>query len=194
MFYFRCIHNPKTNRVANTIVSTAKSVIKHWYLLLIVGIIFLAAGIWVMCTPLSTYLALSIVFSISFLIAGLMEVTFAISNRTTMKGWEWTLVYGLANLVIGCILIYNPLISITTLPIYVGFVVLFRSFFVIGAGLDSGNNGGLIFLGILGVIFGSILLWDPSLAGLSLVAWTSIALITAGVYGIYYSFQLKKLS
>lgn len=185
--------------MAQTIAATAKSVVKHWYLILLAGVILIAAGIWVMCTPLSAYLALSILFSASFAIAGLMEVAFAIANRKAMKGWGWTLVYGLFNLLIGFILSSNPLISMTTLPIYIGFVVLFRSSLIIGAALDSENygisgSGSLLLLGILGMLFAFILLWNPTFAGLSLVAWTAIALITAGAYGIYFSLLLKKLS
>jgi hypothetical protein len=37
-------------------------------------------------------------------------------------------------------------------------------------------------------------LWDPAFAGLSLVVWTAIALITAGIYSIYFSILLKKLA
>jgi uncharacterized membrane protein HdeD (DUF308 family) len=185
--------------MAQSIITTAKSVVKHWYLLLIAGVILIVAGIWVMCTPLSAYLALSILFSASFSIVGLMEVAFAIANRKTMRGWGWTLVYGLVNLVIAFILFSNPLISMTTLPLYIGFVILFRSSLIIGAALDSENygksgSGSLLLFGILGAFFAFILLWNPGFAGLSLVVWTAIALITAGIYGIYFSLLLKKLS
>jgi uncharacterized membrane protein HdeD (DUF308 family) len=185
--------------MTTSILATTKSVIKHWYLILIVGVIFVAAGIWVMSTPLSAYLALSILFSVSFFIIGLMEVLFALANHKEMKGWGWTLVFGLFNLLISFILFYDPLISITTLPLYVGFVVLFRSITTIGVSLDTENygtpgKGSLLALGILGVFFSFILLWNPAFAGLSLVIWTAIALITAGLYSIYFSILLKKLA
>jgi uncharacterized membrane protein HdeD (DUF308 family) len=185
--------------MTTSIIATAKGVIKHWYLILLAGLIFIAAGIWVISTPLSAYLALSILFSVSFFIIGLMEVSFAIANHKEMKGWGWLLVYGLFNLLIACILFYDPTISITTLPLYVGFVVFFRSITTIGVSLDRENygipgTGSLLWLGILGVLFSFILLWNPAFAGLSLIIWTAIALITAGIYSIYFSFLLKKLA
>lgn len=181
-----------------TIIQTVRTSIRHWYLLLLVGIIFIATGIWVIATPLSAYLALSFLFSISFLVAGLAEVIFAIANHKGMKGWGWTLVYGLFNLLIGSLLLFNPIISITTLPLYVGFVVLFRSFMAIGAYLDLDNHGlgdvgGLLGIGILGVLFSFILIWNPVFAGVSLVTWTSLALLVAGFYSCFASFRLKKL-
>jgi hypothetical protein len=143
--------------MTTSILATTKSVIKHWYLILIAGVIFIAAGIWVMSTPLSAYLALSILFSVSFFIIGLMEVLFALANHKEMKGWGWTLVFGLFNLLISFILFYDPLISITTLPLYVGFVVLFRSITTIGVSLDTENygtpgKGSLLALGILAAL------------------------------------------
>ena|ERR1700761_6486836 len=70
---------------------------------------------------------------------------------------------------------------------------------MIGASLDRENyslsgSGSLLGLGILGLIFSFVLLWNPGFAGLTLVVWTACALLTAGIYGIFFSFQLKKLS
>ena len=56
--------------------------------------------------------------------------------------------------------------------------------------LDWGN---LLAIGILGLIFSFILLWNPLFAGFTIVFWTGLALITIGGYGIYFSLTLKKL-
>ena len=40
--------------------------IKHWYLPLIIGIIFLIIGIWAIITPEATYLSLAMLFSVTF--------------------------------------------------------------------------------------------------------------------------------
>lgn len=185
--------------MANSFVESAVKAVWNWWLLLIVGLIFIAAGIWVFATPLSSYLTLSTLFSVSFLVSGFCDIAFSISNRKQMKGWGWNLVYGIANVSIGILLINNPLISITTLPVYVGISVLFRSIMAIGTSLDLRSygvpgSGSLLFMGMLGILFSFILLWNPGFAGLSLIMWTAIAMLTAGIYSIYYSFQLKKLN
>lgn len=185
--------------MANSFIASAVKAVKHWWLILIAGLIFIAAGIWVLATPLSAYLTLSTLFSVSFLVAGIFDVVFSVSNRKLMKGWGWNLVYGLVNLAIGMLLISNPVISIATLPMYVGITVLFRSLMAIGTSLDLSSYGlpgagSLLLMSLLGVLFAFILLWDPNFAGLSLVIWTAMALLTAGSYSIYYSFQLKKLN
>lgn len=72
--------------------------IKRWYLMLLVGIVFVILGIWTIATPLSSYTALSIVFALGFLVNGIAEVIFAFGNRH--QNWGWTLVLGILNIVV----------------------------------------------------------------------------------------------
>jgi uncharacterized membrane protein HdeD (DUF308 family) len=178
---------------------TVRNAVKHWYLPLIAGIVFVAVGIWVFATPAESYVALSIVFSISFLVNGIFETYFSIANKDELENWGWSLALGIMSLIVGFILILHPSISLTTLPIFVGFVVLYRSIMAVSFSLDLKNYGiiewgSLMVIGILGILLGFILIWNPVFAGLSLVVWTGLAFIVSGVYSIYFSLKLKKLS
>lgn len=182
----------------NNIFKTVKNAIKHWYLFLLIGIIFIITGIYTFTRPLEAYVALSIVFSISFLISGISEIAFSIANRDEIHNWGWSLVFGIFTLLIGIMLIRNPAISITTLPFYVGFLVMFRAMNAISYAIDLKSYGvldwgNLLALGILGLIFAFILLWNPLFAGLSIIVWTAIAFITIGIYNVYLSLKMRKL-
>lgn len=175
-----------------------KSAVDHWYILLLVGLVFVGVGIWCFLTPIAAYLSLAFIFSISLLVSGFFEVVFSISNRKKIDNWGWTLVSGILGLIVGFLLISNPLISISILPLYVGFVILFRSITAIGIAFDLKSYAvpdwkSLLALGILGTIFSFILLWNPVFAGLSLVYWTAFAFITIGIFYVYLSFKLKKI-
>lgn len=177
---------------------TVDEAIKYWYLPLLIGILFIALGIWVLATPLSSYLSLSILFSLSFLLTGIFETVFAITNRKRIDNWGWLLASGILNTLIGILLLVTPTISVITLPYYVGFTVLFRSLTAIGMSIELKNYGlsdwrNLLFLGILGVIFAFILLWNPIFAGTSLVIWTALSIISMGGFSIYLSLKLKKI-
>jgi uncharacterized membrane protein HdeD (DUF308 family) len=181
-----------------TFLKSVKNSVKHWYLTLIIGIVFLGVGIVVFFTPLESYLALSIIFSVAFLLTGLLEIAFSISNRNELEGWGWHLALGIVTLLVGIMLVGNPAISMVTLPFFVGFVVLFRSIMAISTSLELRNYyimdwGYLFGLGILGTIFSFMLLFNPSFAGLSLVIWTGLALVLIGIFSIYLSLKLKKL-
>ncbi|MCB9033979.1 MAG: DUF308 domain-containing protein [Chitinophagales bacterium] len=182
----------------NNIFRTVRNAIKHWYLFLLIGLIFIITGVYTFTKPLEAYITLSIIFSISFLVSGISEIAFAITNKNEIHNWGWSLVFGILTFIVGIMLIMNPAISITTLPFYVGFLVMFRAINAISYAIDLKSYGvldwgNLLVLGILGLLFAFILLWNPLFAGLSIVVWTAIAFITIGVYNVYLSLKMKKL-
>lgn len=179
-------------------IEQIKSAVKYWWVPLLVGILFIVSGIYTLMTPTETFLVLTVFFSVSFLVSGIFEVFFALSARDSLEGWGWLLVYGLINLVVGMILINNPEISVATLPIFIGLLVMFRAITAIGSSMDLKRNGVsdwsyLLILGILGIIFSFILIRNPGFAGLSLGVWVAIALITIGIAAAFFSFRLKDL-
>ncbi len=181
-----------------TFFKRARRAVKNWYLPLLAGLVLIAIGIWTFANPEDTYVALATLFALSFAITGFFESLFSINNRDILDGWGWTLVMGLLTLLVGVVMLMKPEISQLTLPFYIGFVVLFRSFQAISVAIDLRNFrvmawGNLMVLGVLGVILGFILLWNPLFAGLSAVIWTGMAFIVAGVFNVVLSFRLKKL-
>ena len=181
------------------LIKTVKSAINHWYLLLLSGILLIALGIWTFREPIDSYVTLAFIFSLTFVVSGLIETYFSIANRKILDGWGWYLASGFFTLAVGLLMFMNPEISMITLPFYVGFVVLFRSINAISVSLDLKKYmvpgwGTLMGIGILGMLFAFILIWNPLFAGLSIVVWTGIALIIAGVFSIMHSFELRKLN
>ena len=176
-----------------------KSAVNHWYLLLLSGIFLIALGIWTFREPVDSYTTLAFIFSLTFVVSGLFEIYFSLANRKILDGWGWYLASGIFTLAVGVLMFMKPEISMITLPFYVGFVVLFRSINAISVSLDLKKYmvpgwGSMMGIGILGIIFAYILLWNPLFAGLSIVVWTGIALIVAGVFTIMQSFELRKLN
>lgn len=171
--------------------------IKRWYLMLIVGIVFIILGIWTIATPLNAYVALSIVFALGFLISGIVELVFALYNKH--QNWGWSLALGILTTVVGVLLLIYPEASMLTLPIYVGLTLLFRSISGMVTAYDMKQYGildwgTLMVAAILGLIFSFILLWNPVFAGVSVVIWTAVSFVVIGAYTVYFSFKLRKLN
>ena len=180
------------------IIKTTKNATKHWYLSLILGILFIGVGIWVFMTPVSSYLTLSILFSVTIFVSGIFEIVYSISNRKEMDNWGWVLTGGIIDLLFGLWLMASPLLSIAILPFVVGFMLMVRSMMAIGFAIDlkdfsDSGWGWLLALSILGLLFSFVLLWNPAFAGLTLVICTGCAFVTLGVYRIILSFKLKHL-
>lgn len=172
--------------------------VKRWYLPLILGIIFIAVGVWIIFTPAESYLALSILFAITFLISGILGISYAISNREILSGWGWSLAAGIAELIIGILLITRLDFTVVILALFVGFSILFRSIMAVIWSFEIKKYelsgwGSLLALGVLGALLAFILLWNPVLAGLTAVVYTSAAFIVIGAFQVYLAIKLKKL-
>lgn len=174
-----------------------KGPLTYWYLPLIFGVLLVALAIYVFRTPQETYVALAFMFSLAFFVGGILEIIFAVTSRKYLKSWGWTLVLGLANLFIGIILLKHPEISLTTLPFFIGFWVLFRSFASIGYAMDLSNFGmpgstTFLVLGGLGILLGMGLIFNPIFGGISLVAFTGVSILATGIFNIALSLKLRE--
>lgn len=180
------------------ILSVVQNSIKNWFIPLIVGIIFVAISIYTFVSPVESYVALTVVFSIAFLVSGVAEIIFSISNSKTLHNWGWVLFLGIVTAVIGVLLLMYPEVSMITLPFFVGFVVLFRSVSAISLSLDIKSYGildwgYLLLLGVLGVILSIILIVNPTFAaGFTVFVW-GFALLIIGIISIYFGIKLRQI-
>jgi uncharacterized membrane protein HdeD (DUF308 family) len=170
---------------------------KSWYLFLVFGILFILMGIWVLVTPVSSFIALSIFFALTFLVVGILEIIYAISNGKAIDHWGWNLAGGILDLILGVILVSHPHLSMIFLIFYIGFALFFRSVMTIGSAIhlnkqDIRNWGWVLVIGILGLIFSFLLLWNPALTGLAIVIYLGVAFIFIGISQLILSFRLKQ--
>lgn len=179
-------------------LNSIKNTVRHWYIPLLVGLLFVVISIVVFMSPLSSLLTLSIFFALSFLFGGLSEIIFSIANRRQLDNWGWSLAFGILTFIVGFSLVTHPALSITVLAFYVGFLLLFRSISSISFALDvkkygSKNWVGLLIFGILGAIASFFLIWNPVFAGLSIVVLVALSFLFAGLFSIVLSFQLRQI-
>jgi uncharacterized membrane protein HdeD (DUF308 family) len=148
--------------------------------------------------PLETYLTLSVLFSISFIIIGLLDIFFSIRNHKILQGWGWYLVGGILSLAGGIILFIYPGISVVILPFVAGFTLLFLSSILLGFSFEMKNLrilnwGNTAILSVLGVIISFMLILSPLISAISLVLITGVSFIFTGVSSIALSFNLRKV-
>jgi len=135
--------------------TTISSTLKHCYLPLIAGILFIAFGAYIFTVPFAAYATLSIMFSFAFYISGFGDIFFATSNKDSLDGWGWYLVSGILTVLLGIYLMIYPGIIMTILPFVVGFAMLFRSIqglgFAIGLKKQGLSWGTLTFISVVGI-------------------------------------------
>jgi uncharacterized membrane protein HdeD (DUF308 family) len=181
-----------------TFLKTVRNTVKNWYIPAIIGVLFILLGGYLFSVPVATYLTLTIFFSLTFLFSGILEIVFSVQNKDELEGWGWYLTSGIFSLLIGIVLVSKPDVAATTLPFFIGFSLLFRSFQGLGFAFELKNYGvikwgNLAILSILGIVFSFLLIANPIFTGISLVVMTALSFIFVGISAIVLAFQLKKL-
>ena len=180
-------------------VERIKKSIKHWYAPLISGIIFIGAGILAFIFGKATFLTLTVIFSLTFLLSGVSEILFSVANRKEMKHWGWSLAWGSISFIFGVLLLVHPLASMFILALLIGIVFLFRCTggIILAINLKKSHYskwGLLLALSILGVLFSFVLMAHPLIAGAMAVILTGIMLIVGGIFSICLSVLLSNLN
>lgn len=181
-----------------TFLKTVRNTVKYWYIPALIGVLFIILGGYLFSIPEATYFSLVVLFSLSFLFSGILEIVFSIQNKDELEGWGWYLTSGIFSLLIGVALVAKPEVAATTLPFFIGFSLLFRSFQGLGFAFELKNYGiikwgNLAILSILGIVFSFLLIANPIFTGISLVVMTALSFIFVGISAIVLAFQLKKL-
>ncbi len=183
----------------NELMNTAREAVKYWWVSLIGGVFAIILGIWCFMTPDVTLAALVYLFIAAFIVTGLFEIIFALDNKKRLEGWGWTLTSGIIEAALGIIMLFMPLVVVTAILFYfVGFWIMFRSFWAIGEAFRMQTVGikgwgGFLTLAILSLLFSLIFLFSPFFSGVFMVTFISMALILYGIYRISLSFTLKSL-
>ena len=179
------------------LIENSKQSVKYWWLLLLTGIALLVIGIVVFAFPAQSYIGLSLMFGWLILLSGIFQVILSTANKHYITGRGWMLAGGIIEIVLGAILVWNVALSAATLPIFLGFWLMFRGFSAIGLGGDmsSMNVPGSAWTIISGILLLLCSLWvliQPLVFGTTMVVvWVGISLLFAGIAAISLAMQLK---
>jgi len=183
----------------NEVINTVKQAMKYWWFSLLIGILAIILGVLFLAKPFNGLMTLAILFIVGFIVSGLLEIIFAISNRDKLNGWGWTLASGIITLVLGTALAFSsPIITIEIMSYFIGFWIMFQSFYSIGTAYDLQRAkvrgwGWLLALAIIGIIFSFIFIISPVFGGTFILIFASISFILYGFSRIYLSIKLKSM-
>lgn len=179
-------------------IKKSKFMIKNWWLLLLLGISFILVGFWTIRTPMVSYMSLAIIFASFMFVSGIFSLVFSISNRNEIDDWGWHLAGSIFDFVVGAILFFHPAITMAVLPFMVAFYFLFKGFATFGFATDMRKYGDkgwgwLVLSGVFSTVFAIMILFNPTLGGLTIVVFTALAFFSLGLFNIALAFSLKKL-
>lgn len=166
---------------------------KYWWIFLLCALLFILLGFYMISVPAVSYMALSLLFGTIILLTGIAEMAHAFSNRHS-KRWGWRVFAGAIDLVFGLILVFNLRISMAVLPILMGLWFLIRGISLLSFASVVRHSSWLIAGGILTVIFALLVMFFPAFGAMTIVLWTAMAFIIAGIFTGLLAFRLKDLN
>jgi len=180
------------------VIQELKSTINNWWIYLILGILFILGSFYVYTVPAESYLTLSIFFAAFILIDGIGSIALALSNSKTLEGWGWQLATGIISTLVGIGLLMHPSLSMTILPLYVGFWIVMKGSLIIGTSFDLKSHkipnwGWVLFMGIVNTLLGMTMILNPIFGASMIIIFTSISLLMIGITMIMVSLRLRKI-
>lgn len=181
-----------------TFMDTIYFEVKNWWVSLFLGLLYILIAICLMFTPLASYVALSVLFSVSMFVSGTLEILFAVTNKKNISSWGWYLASGIIDLILGIYLMSNISLSMAVLPFIIAFWLMFRGFASTGYAMDLKhyeirNWGWYMAFGVLAILCSIGIIWQPDLGALSLVYMIAYTLLIIGIFRIMLSFELRSL-
>jgi uncharacterized membrane protein HdeD (DUF308 family) len=171
---------------------------RPWWTSLILGIAAVLIGgilLWAPAkTKVETYTLLVYMLGLWWLVAGILDIVHIFFDKTA---WGWKLFMGIVSILAGAAILTYPIASAFALPkifvlvlgiwgLFYGIILLVNAFR--GAGWGAG------ILGVLGLVFGGILIANYSVPGMGLsMLWAgAVWAVIGGIVLIVQAFRARK--
>lgn len=179
--------------------SKVARVVKHWWLMLIAGLLCVIMGIVVFVFPVESYLTLSILFGVLMLIVGAVQLIIASTSGNYLAMRGYMVVGGALDIILGIFLCVYTGASLIVLPIMMGLWLMYHSFMIIALGGDMetfnlSGSGLVIVGGVLLLLLSILVLVNPLSAGIAtVIIFAGIGLIFFGLLMCILAMRLKTI-
>lgn len=165
---------------------------RHWWMLLVLGIVSLVVGIILLLQPAGSTYVIAVVLAIYLVISGIISIVRAFGKGLTGGMRALLIIGGAIGLLLGLLMFrLAPQEKIDLLGIFVGVWFLFSGILQLASGASvKEGRGWAIFAGIVYILAGIVLLIEPW--AVSFFVWIAgIWLLVLGIFEIISSFQVK---
>ena len=173
----------------------AQDAADRWWMFLVTGIGWLVFSLLVFQWDYTTVYAISILFGIVALVAGINEFF-----QIVVSSSGWKIVHGILGVlfvIVGVWALVNPRSAFTTLAALVAFFLLFRGIFDLTVAFMTKDEFDLWWLQlILGIVEILLAFWVAGsfrTSAIFLVAYVGIIALSRGITELFVAFKLKGL-
>lgn len=181
------------------LTSMVSRAIKHWWLMLIAGLLCIALGVAVFIFPIASYVTLAILFGALMLLVGVVQLIIASSSSNYLAQRGYMIVGGILDVILGVFLCIYPDITMFMLPIIMGIWMMYHSFMLISFGGDMdtfklGGGGMVIMGGVLLLLLSIMVILNPFSVGMAtVIVLAGVGLLIMGSLLCTLSFKMKNI-
>ena len=173
----------------------AQDAADRWWMFLVTGIGWLVFSLLVFQWDYTTVYAISILFGIVALVAGINEFFQIVVSST---GWKFVHgILGVLYVIVGVWALVNPRSAFTTLAALVAFFLLFKGIFDLTVAFMTKDEFDLWWLQlVLGIVEILLAFWVSGsfrTSAIFLVAYVGIIALSRGITELFVAFKLKGL-
>ncbi len=177
---------------AGNSVEEARHAARLWWVVLIMGVLWIMYGWIVLTFTFKTVLAVAVFFGVALIVAGVSEFFLA----SQVDGWKWLwILIGVISIGAGIIALVWPSETFLVLAAIVGWYLMFRGVFDIVTAFLIKDTNDLWWLSlVVGVAEILIGFWAVGYEGRSiavLVIWVGAYALAKGITDIFLAFRLR---
>jgi uncharacterized membrane protein HdeD (DUF308 family) len=151
-----------------------------WWLLLLVGVLSIAAGIIILIKPGDSLATLAVIAGIFLLLDGIIELAASLMGATPSRGSLALL--GALTAIVGVLLIRHPIQGVAAIALLIGIWLIAVGVIRIIAAFDLlENRGWYIFAGSLELLAGIVIVSDPNIGFATLALLVGLGFIFNGI-------------
>lgn len=170
----------------------ATALARNWWLLLIRGILAVLFGLMAFAWPALTLVTLVLLYGAYAFVDGLTAIWVGISSRT----WG-VLLFGILGVIVGIFTFFYPGVTAVALLYLIAAWALVRGIFEIVTAIqlrkEISYEWALVISGLIGIIFGIVLLANPGAGALAMVVVIGAFALMFGVMMIVLAFRVRGL-
>lgn len=172
-----------------------------WWIVLVRGIAALILGILLISKPGVTAIVMVQFLGAYFLVDGVFSVINSVLGRKHLQGWGWGVVMGGLEILTGIIVFGHPIASAIMTASTLVYCVAFMAIVFGALGVMTGiqvrkevkGEWAMIAGGVLGIIFGLMLIMNPLASAAVYLTVTGVLAVLGGIVQIFASFQFRKI-
>lgn len=150
-----------------------------WWLLVVIGLVGIAAGVVVLLKPEDSLSFLAVVAGIFILASGIFDVAISFNRRTPNRGLA--AIVGVLSAVIGVLLVRHPIGGVLFVALLIGIWLIAVGVVRFVEAFDSDRRTWNIVVALIEIVAGIVIVATPPIGFATLALLTGIAFILNGV-------------